>query len=46
MAEKAREQDITKTAVVLIGDAIAHGDYDRSKLYDPEFSTGFREKNK
>jgi precorrin-4/cobalt-precorrin-4 C11-methyltransferase len=37
MAEKAREQDITKTAVVLIGDAIAHGDYDRSKLYDPEF---------
>ena len=40
--EKAREHDIRKTAVVLIGDAIAHRNYERSKLYDPSFETGFR----
>lgn len=42
MAARAAEEQITKTAVVLIGDAIAHGDYERSKLYDPSFSTEYR----
>ena len=42
MAARAREENITKTAVVLIGDAIEHNSYERSKLYDPEFSTGYR----
>ncbi len=42
LAERAGAHGITKTAVVLIGDAIAHRDYERSKLYDPSFETGFR----
>ena len=42
LAKAAAENGITKTAVVLVGDAIAHDKYDRSKLYDPSFETGFR----
>lgn len=34
---------ITKTALVLVGDAIAHQHYKKSKLYDSHFSTEFRE---
>ncbi len=46
LADMARSHDITKTAVVLVGDAVAHRSYERSKLYDPSFSTGFREAKK
>ena len=46
LAEKAREEKITKTAVVLIGDVIDHSSYERSKLYDPGFSTEFRQVKK
>ncbi|WP_029320293.1 precorrin-4 C(11)-methyltransferase [Butyrivibrio sp. AE3004] len=46
MAEQAKKENITKTAIVLIGDAIKHGRYDRSKLYDPSFSTEFRKATK
>jgi len=42
LQEAAAKENITKTAVVLIGDAIAHTGYERSKLYDPAFSTAFR----
>lgn len=37
------KQGITKTALVLVGDAIAHQSYTRSRLYAPDFSTGYRE---
>ena len=41
LAETARENDITKTALVIVGEVL--GDrYERSRLYDPSFSTGFR----
>ncbi len=43
LAITAADNDITKTAIVLVGDAIAHADYDRSKLYDPGFTTGYRQ---
>lgn len=33
---------IKNTALVLVGDVLAGKDYERSKLYDPEFETGFR----
>ncbi len=33
LAETARENDIRKTALILVGDAIKTGDYERSKLY-------------
>ena len=46
LAEKAREEKITKTAVVLIGEVIDHSSYERSKLYDPGFSTEFRQVKK
>ena len=34
---------ITKTALILVGDAIAHQHYRKSRLYAPDFSTGYRE---
>ncbi|MBQ8946092.1 MAG: precorrin-4 C(11)-methyltransferase [Lachnospiraceae bacterium] len=43
LAEEAAKHGITKTAVVLVGDAIAHASYFRSKLYDPSFTTGYRQ---
>ncbi len=38
----AQQHQITKTALVLVGDFLAK-EYERSKLYDPTFTTGFRE---
>ncbi len=42
LAETARRENITKTALMIIGDAVSHGNYDRSLLYHPEFTTEFR----
>lgn len=39
----AAEHGITKTALVLVGDAVAHRNYQKSRLYAPDFSTEFRE---
>ncbi len=42
LAETGRESGISKTALILVGEFLnSHGT--RSKLYDPGFSTGFRE---
>ena len=43
LAQTAKEHNITKTALMIIGDAVAHARYDRSKLYDPTFTTEYRE---
>ena len=43
LAQTAKEHNITKTALMIIGDTVAAGHYDRSKLYDPGFTTEFRE---
>ncbi len=41
LAETARQHGIGKTALILVGDFL--GDrHDRSRLYDPTFTTGFR----
>lgn len=41
LADCAKTHGITKTALVIVGDALdGHGE--RSKLYDPEFSHGYR----
>lgn len=37
---------ITKTALIIVGDVVARRNYDRSKLYDPAFTTEFREAGK
>lgn len=42
LGETGKKNGITKTAIVLVGDAITHASYDRSKLYDPEFTTEYR----
>lgn len=42
LQETAKTNGITKTAVVLIGDVIAHQNYDKSRLYAKDFSTEFR----
>lgn len=45
LAKTAKENNITKTALLLVGDFL--GDqYDRSLLYHPEFTTEFREAKK
>lgn len=38
----AKEHNITKTAIVLVGDTIAQTNYEKSRLYAPDFSTEFR----
>lgn len=43
LAQTAKENNITKTALMIIGEAVAATHYDRSKLYDPTFTTEFRE---
>lgn len=43
LAETAKKANITKTALILVGDSVAQRDYGRSKLYDPLFTTEFRE---
>lgn len=44
LSEVAREHNITKTAMVLVGDVISHRQYEKSRLYAPDFETEFRGK--
>lgn len=41
LASSARDENITKTALIVVG-KVLDGEYDRSKLYDPAFTTEFR----
>lgn len=43
LAQTAQEHGITKTALIIVGDVVAHNSYSRSKLYDPSFTTEYRE---
>ena len=42
LSKCAKENQITHTALVLVGEFLG-ASYERSKLYDPSFTTGFRE---
>ncbi|MBO6137786.1 MAG: precorrin-4 C(11)-methyltransferase [Lachnospiraceae bacterium] len=42
MAAEAKKSNINRQAVVLVGDAVAHSFYERSRLYAPDFETGYR----
>ena len=42
LCRTAREHQITKTALILVGNVVTHSHYERSKLYDPGFTTEFR----
>ncbi|HIR13299.1 MAG TPA: precorrin-4 C(11)-methyltransferase [Candidatus Choladousia intestinavium] len=46
LAQCAGEHGITKTALILVGDAVAQTGYSRSELYHPEFTTEFRQGSK
>ena len=46
LEKTAKENNITKTAIVLIGDVLTHTNYEKSKLYAADFSTEFREAKK
>ena len=46
LAQTAAEHGITKTALIIVGGAVAQSGYERSKLYDPGFTTEFREADK
>ena len=42
IADKAKEEGINKTALIIVGDVVEHSEYNKSKLYDPFFTTEYR----
>ena len=42
LARCARENGISKIALIIVGDAVSQSGYARSKLYDPTFTTEYR----
>lgn len=42
--ETGSRERIRKTALIIVGDAVDQKGYQRSKLYHPQFETGFRKK--
>ncbi|SEG05268.1 precorrin-4 C11-methyltransferase [Eubacterium ruminantium] len=46
LGKAAKENGIKNLAVVLVGDAVAHRSFERSRLYADDFSTVFREADK
>jgi len=43
LVQTAEQNEITKTSLIIVGEAVRQGGYERSKLYDPTFTTGWRE---
>lgn len=43
LAQAAEREGIRKTALIVVGESVAQKGYERSKLYDPVFTTEFRE---
>lgn len=43
LPDTAEKHNITRTALILVGDAIGRSGYEKSKLYDSSFTTGYRE---
>ena len=46
LAQTAKKENITKTALMIIGDVVTHAKYERSELYNPAFTTEFRKASK
>lgn len=42
LGEAAERENIRKTALIIVGGSVAGKNYQRSKLYDPDFTTMFR----
>ena len=45
LEETGRAHNITKTALILVGQALKTASYERSRLYAPDFSTEYRKKS-
>lgn len=43
LADEAQKENITKTALVIVGNVIDKCNYEKSRLYAPDFSTEYRE---
>lgn len=43
LAQTAKNHNITKTALILVGDVLAQSGYEKSRLYAPDFSTEYRQ---
>ena len=43
LAACAKENNVTKTALIIVGDTVAQAGYNRSELYHPAFTTEFRQ---
>ena len=46
LAESARRLGIRKTALIIVGNVLSSGPYRRSDLYNPDFETEYRRKNR
>ncbi len=42
LASTAREQGVDRMALIIVGEAVKTAGYGRSRLYDPDFTTGYR----
>ena len=42
LEETAKSHNITKTAMIIVGDIVAHQNYEKSRLYAADFETEFR----
>lgn len=42
LARCAKDNQVTKTALIIVGDTVAQSGYNRSELYHPAFTTEFR----
>ncbi len=45
LCKTAKEHGITKTALIIVGNVLAHSYYERSRLYHPKFTTEYRKGN-
>lgn len=45
IVEKVNEAKITKTAIIIVGNVINPSSYEFSKVYDPQFTHGYRKAN-
>jgi len=46
IVDKVKEAKITKTAIIIVGNVINPRSYDFSKVYDPQFTHGYRKAGK
>ena len=43
LAKTAAEHNITKTALIIVGEVVSQSGYEKSRLYAPDFTTQFRQ---